>query len=90
VDRLTDKALLTETIQQRARLYARVQKRLAALLPVIPLWWPENVVVTSRRLKGFSPHPSGDLLGLASAELLEEPPPVDTSPEGRAAREPLR
>ncbi len=90
VDRLTDKALLTETVQQRARLYARVQKRLAALLPVIPLWWPENVVVTSRRLKGFTPHPSGDLLGLASAELLEKPPPVDTSPEGRAARDPLR
>ena len=60
--RITDAA-------RRRRIYARVQRRTARTLPYIPLWWPDNVVLMSQRLEGFEPHPSGELSGLARAEM---------------------
>lgn len=67
VDRLVEAARVTTDRARRGALYARVQRRLARELPIVPLWWEDRVVVHSRRLRGFVPHASGDLRGLASA-----------------------
>jgi len=72
IDELTERAQREVHLGERRRLYARVERRAARLLPYVPLWWPERVVVSSERLVGFRPHPAGDLLGLLDASL--EPP----------------
>jgi peptide/nickel transport system substrate-binding protein len=49
-----------ETDQQKRRAeYVEVQKILAEELPGIPLWYPNNEVVHSRRIKGVKPMGSG-------------------------------
>jgi peptide/nickel transport system substrate-binding protein len=58
-------ALLTaaaaETDQGRRRkAYVEVQKILAEELPGIPLWYPNNEVVHTRRIMGVRPGPSGN------------------------------
>jgi peptide/nickel transport system substrate-binding protein len=67
IDRLLTRARRTVDRDERRVLYARVQRRLAHELPVVPLWWEDRIVVHSERLEHFEPHPSGDLRGLASA-----------------------
>ncbi len=69
IDRLTERARDTLEPESRRRVYARLQRRTARLLPYIPLWWPQRVVVTTPRLREFVPHPSGDLFGLQRAQL---------------------
>jgi peptide/nickel transport system substrate-binding protein len=68
-DILTDRARVETSASTRRRLYARIERRVSRLLPYIPLWWPQRIVVSSLRLSGFRPHPAGDLLGLLSARL---------------------
>jgi len=70
MDRLTDAARGEIDRKRRRRLYVRAQRTAARELPYVPLWWPDNVVVTSPRLRGFSPQPSGDLLQLARAWVV--------------------
>jgi len=48
-----------------------VQRLAADDLPVIPLWWADNVLVKSRRLVGFVPSPDGGLRSLATARFEE-------------------
>jgi len=67
MDRLTARARRTLDGAERRRLYARVQRRAAHDLPVVPLWWEDRVVIQTRTLNGFVPTPSGDLRGLATA-----------------------
>jgi peptide/nickel transport system substrate-binding protein len=67
MDRLTEAGRRTHDPAARRALYARVQRWAAHDLPVLPLFWEDRVVVTTDRLHGFEPRPSGDLGGLASA-----------------------
>jgi peptide/nickel transport system substrate-binding protein len=67
MDRLTEAGRRTSDPALRRAIYARVQRLAARELPVIPLWWEDRVVVTTTRLRGFVPTPSGDLGGLAAA-----------------------
>jgi peptide/nickel transport system substrate-binding protein len=67
MDRLTVRGRETVDTDRRRAVYARVQRRAAHDLPVIPLWWEDRVVIHSRRLQGFEPTPNGDLRGLARA-----------------------
>ncbi|HEY2385624.1 MAG TPA: ABC transporter substrate-binding protein [Candidatus Binatia bacterium] len=69
MDALLEAARATLDPGTRVRLYAEVQRVAADDLPVVPLWWADNVVVHSRRLAGFVPAPDGDLRWLASAHL---------------------
>lgn len=69
IDRLGERARSAPASDQRKRLYARLQRRSAARLPYVFLWWPRNVTVLSTRLEGFEPAASGDLGGLAFAHL---------------------
>ena len=72
-DDLTDRARVETRAHARRRLYGRIERRVSRLLPYIPLWWPERIVVSSRRVVGFRPHPAGDLLGLLEARLEPRP-----------------
>jgi peptide/nickel transport system substrate-binding protein len=67
MDRLTTLGRRTMDPTKRRAIYARVQRRAARDLPVIPLWWEDRVAIHTRRLHGFEPTPNGDLRSLASA-----------------------
>ena len=72
IDRLTDRARRELDRDHRRKLYQRIQQRTARTLPYIPLWWPDRVVVANRRLRDFTPAPSGDLFGLSTARLADD------------------
>jgi peptide/nickel transport system substrate-binding protein len=69
MDRLTARGRAATDVAARRRIYARVQRRAAHDLPIIPLWWEDRVVVRTTRLLGFEATPSGDLRSLARARL---------------------
>jgi peptide/nickel transport system substrate-binding protein len=69
MDRLTAQGRTAADVATRRRIYARVQRRAAHDLPVIPLWWEDRVVVRTTRLVGFEATPSGDLRSLAWARI---------------------
>ncbi|MFN8544005.1 MAG: ABC transporter substrate-binding protein [Candidatus Binatia bacterium] len=69
MDRLVERGRHVAAPEARRRIYARVQRRAARELPVVPLWWEDRIVVHTVRLRGFAPEPSGDLRGLARAWL---------------------
>ena len=70
MDALLERARHTLERAERRRLYAEVQRLAAEDLPVVPLWWADNVVVKARALVGFTPAPDGDLRSLARARLV--------------------
>jgi peptide/nickel transport system substrate-binding protein len=60
----------TETDEAaRRREYVQVQQILAEELPGFPLWYPDNVVVHSARMKGVVLNPGGSFDFLRTAEL---------------------
>ncbi len=64
------KAAATETdLAVRRREYVAVQQILADELPGIPLWYPDNVVVHSSRLRGVMLNAGGSFDFLRTAEL---------------------
>lgn len=67
VDQLTEAARRTLDDGERRRLYAEVQRRVAQLLPVIPLWWTTNVAAMNRRLQGFELRPNASYVSLKDA-----------------------
>ena len=67
MDRLTAAGRRALDPEVRRRIYARVQRRAARELPVVPLWWEDRVVVQTQRLSGFEPAADGALDGLARA-----------------------
>jgi peptide/nickel transport system substrate-binding protein len=69
MDRLTTAGRRTLDPERRRAIYARVQRRAAHDLPVVPLWWEDRIVVATRRLHGFVPSADGALDSLARAEL---------------------
>ncbi len=71
MDALLAAARATEDRAERRGLYAEVQRLAAEDLPIVPLWWAENVVVKSRALAGFAPAPDGSLRSLARATFAE-------------------
>jgi peptide/nickel transport system substrate-binding protein len=74
IDRLTLTGRRTFDPGERQRIYSAVQKRAAEVLPVVPLWWTDNVAVHDERLCGFVPAPDGDLASLRTAWWLAAPP----------------
>jgi peptide/nickel transport system substrate-binding protein len=71
MDRLTARGRETLDADARHAIYARVQRRAARDLPMLPLWWEDRVLVHTRRLQGFEPSPSGDLHALAGAWMAD-------------------
>ncbi len=73
IDRLAERGRRTLDRAERRKIYAAVQRRAAQELPVIPLWWADNVVVQSERLCGFVPYSDGSLISLTTAWILTPP-----------------
>jgi peptide/nickel transport system substrate-binding protein len=69
VDELIDRALVEVDQKARKQMYAEIQKILAEDLPYINLWYLDNVLVHTRRVKNLSVSPSGDYNFLKTAEL---------------------
>jgi peptide/nickel transport system substrate-binding protein len=69
VDALLAEAAGTTDQNARRKDYIQVQQILAAELPGIPLWYPDNEVVHNRGLRGIVPTGSGNYDYLRSAWL---------------------
>jgi peptide/nickel transport system substrate-binding protein len=69
IDRLLESAQTTFDLNERRRIYARVQQIAADDLPYISLWWEDTVVVLNRSLQNFVPYPNGSLKSLATVTL---------------------
>jgi peptide/nickel transport system substrate-binding protein len=69
VDALIDKARAEIDQNARKRDYAELQKILADDLPYINLWYFDNVLVSSKRVRNLQLNPSGNYDFLRTAEL---------------------
>ena len=70
VDTLLSEASLTVSKSTRRQLYVEAQKELAKKLPCLPLWYPNNELIHSQRLRGVHTNPGGTFEFLRSAELV--------------------
>jgi peptide/nickel transport system substrate-binding protein len=71
IDRLVEQGRRTLDQQERKRIYAEVQRILARDLPYINLWYMDNVLVRSRRLREVQLGASADYLFLTAAEMAQ-------------------
>jgi peptide/nickel transport system substrate-binding protein len=69
VDSLIDQARRETDQDIRKRLYAEIQKTLANDVPYINLWYFDNVLVHSRRVRNIPLNPSGNYDFLKVAEI---------------------
>lgn len=69
VDALINQARSTLDQEKRKQLYAEIQEILANDLPYINLWYQDNVLIHSKRVKGLTLNPPGNYDFLKSAEL---------------------
>jgi peptide/nickel transport system substrate-binding protein len=69
VDALIDEGRRTLDIGKRKAIYAELQTILATDLPYIHLWYFDNVVVHTRRVRGLTLNPAGNFDFLLTAEL---------------------
>jgi peptide/nickel transport system substrate-binding protein len=69
VDALIDQARSQLDQNTRRRLYAEIQNVLAEQLPYINLWYQDNVLVHSKRVRNLTLNPSGNYDFLKTAEL---------------------
>jgi peptide/nickel transport system substrate-binding protein len=69
VDLLIDKARSELDQNTRKQIYAEIQRILAEDLPYIDLWYIENVIVHTRRVRNLTLNPSGNYDFLKTAEL---------------------
>jgi peptide/nickel transport system substrate-binding protein len=66
LDALLDEGERTSEAQARRAIYARVEERERAAMHVLPLWYEDQVAITSARARAFVPSAEGRWLGLAS------------------------
>lgn len=69
VDALLAQAAAAMDEPSRRQAYVAVQKLLSGDLPSLPLWYPDNVVIHSARLRGVATNPGGTFDFLRTAEL---------------------
>ncbi len=69
VDALIDEGRRTLDTERRKAIYAELQTILATDLPYIHLWYFDNVVVHTRRVRGLTLNPAGNYDFLLTAEL---------------------
>jgi peptide/nickel transport system substrate-binding protein len=70
IDALIDKARREIDPKVRKPLYAEVQRTLAEDVPSINLWYLDNVLVHTRRVKNLKLNPAGNYDFLRTAELV--------------------
>ena len=72
VDDLIDQARREVDLNRRKPIYAEVQKILADDLPYINLWYLDNVLVHTRRVRNLRLNPAGNFDFLRTAELAKD------------------
>ena len=70
VDALIDKAQTEIDQSARKQDYAALQQLLAQDLPYVDLWYFDNVIVSSKRVRNLQLNPSGNYDFLTTAELV--------------------
>jgi len=70
VDELIREGRTTLDQQKRKAIYAEVQQILAEELPYINLWYLDNVLVHTNRMRGIEMSPAGNYDFLRTAELV--------------------
>ena len=70
LDKLIEQAQLTSNLPERKALYSKIERRLLQTLPYIPLWFEDNITVTSRDLLDFVPTRTCSFLPLTHARLV--------------------
>jgi peptide/nickel transport system substrate-binding protein len=70
VDALIEKARREVDPKVRKPLYAEVQRTLAEDMPSINLWYLDNVMVHTRRVRNIKLNPAGNFDFLRTAELV--------------------
>src|SRR5581483_2752932 len=70
IDALISQASMELDENARKRDYAKIQQILAEDLPYIDLWYFDNVMVYSKRVRGLELNPSGNYDFLKTAELV--------------------
>jgi peptide/nickel transport system substrate-binding protein len=73
VDALIDQARREPDQDTRKQIYAELQLILAEQLPYINLWYLDNVLIHSKRVRNLSLNPSGNYDFLKTAELVVGP-----------------
>jgi peptide/nickel transport system substrate-binding protein len=71
MDRLIDAGRSTVDQEKRKQIYAQVQQILARDLPYIDLWYFDNVVVHSARVRNLHVNPAGNYDFLTSVHLAQ-------------------
>ena len=79
VDRLTEAARREPSREKRRKMYLRVQRILAADLPIVPLWAGRNLLVRDRRVTGFVLAPDESYASVAAMRIAPGRP---TRPTG--------
>lgn len=64
IDELLDLGKVTVDKPGRSLIYKEVQRILSEDVPIVPLWYEHNVVVSGRNVTGYSPTPHGDFSSL--------------------------
>lgn len=59
----------TNDLDERRALYAKASERVAEQLPVVPLWFEDEVAVRTKRVEGFRLARTGALLPIMNAHL---------------------
>jgi peptide/nickel transport system substrate-binding protein len=72
VDALLAEATASADLAARRKDYVKVQSVLSDELPGIPLWYPNNEVVHTRRVVNVRPRPSGNFDFLQEAEITAD------------------
>jgi peptide/nickel transport system substrate-binding protein len=72
VDSLIERARRETDQSVRVRLYGEVQQILANEVPAINLWYLDNVLVHTRRVRQVALNPSGNYDFLKTAEIVSQ------------------
>ncbi len=67
LDTLLEKGLTIKSTEKRIEHYREVQKIVMDELPIIPLWYNQQVAIVNKRVKGYSPAMNGDFTPLIKA-----------------------
>lgn len=67
LDKLLELGPAISSFERRKQLYQKVQERIMADLPIIPLWYNKEVSIIHKRVKNYQPSLNGDFTSLLYA-----------------------
>ncbi len=71
LDLLLDKGIIASDLNERKKIYDKVQEIVREDMPFIPLWYNHQVAISNARVLNYVPRANGDFLGLVEAYKLD-------------------